>query len=45
MDHQWASNRVVVVGSKVGMIPVEAVFIHDGEFVGEVTTGSDGILV
>lgn len=45
MDHERASNRIVVVGSEVGMIPVESVFLCHGEFVGEVTTGSDGILV
>lgn len=45
MDHERASNRIVIVGSKVGMIPVETVFLCHGEFVGEVTTGSDRILV
>lgn len=39
MNHESTSDRVVVVCSEMGVVPVEAVFVASGEFVGEVSSG------
>jgi hypothetical protein len=43
--HQWTSDRIVVVGSEMSMVPIEAIFVSHGEFVSEVAPSRDGILL
>ena len=45
MYHQWAADRIVVVGSEVGMVPIKSIFVTHGEFVSEVAPSRDGILL
>lgn len=40
-NHERAPYRIIVVSSEVRMVPVEAIFISYGEFVGEVTSWWD----
>ena len=44
MYHQGPPDGVVVVGTEVGVVPIEAVLIFCGEAVGEVGARKNGIL-
>jgi len=45
MYHKWASYSVVVVGSEMRVIPVEAVLACCGESVSEVASWRDRVLM